>query len=587
MAGDSLNRQLRLSQEYADGKGLILDDSLSLKDLGLSAYSGEHRTKGALGKFIELVNSGQVPKGSILIVESLDRLSREQVLDAFNQFLQIINNKITIVTLTDGMEYSVDTINANVMQLMISLIIMSRAHEESLIKSKRLSSSWRTKRANIHNRKLTARAPAWLKLDRRNNKFTAIPERAKMVQLIFKKYLDGIGPQQMEKQLNAMEQAWKLKSGWRKSYIMKILRNKAVIGEFQPYTKKGGKRIPAGEPIKNYFPKVVTENTFYRVQEKLASNTTKGGRNGKIHNLFSYIAKCGYCGAPMQFINKGKGWVYLVCDNKRRGRGCIDTSYRYDEFEKTFLEFCTGLSLDAILPNTNRQHDLIKVTRGESEAIEGKLKTISARIENLDYQVSIAKSKDAINHATQNLEKALEESSALQTEHKRVNATLKRLLKKESTVGVQLQNVQQLLQHMGNKEGDELLAIRLKLRAEIRNLVDKIDVFPHGLVNKALTLDGNSAEYINYDDALSHFKTIGYDPDHFPSEEAFQVTYEAAKGRVKEYRANNTGKQHRRFAITFKAGGFKEVVQDNGKYIVGITGEDPASLIRDILHRQS
>ena len=46
-----------------------------MRDLGLSAYKGEHRTKGALGSFLKLVEAGKITKGSTLSVESLDRLS--------------------------------------------------------------------------------------------------------------------------------------------------------------------------------------------------------------------------------------------------------------------------------------------------------------------------------------------------------------------------------------------------------------------------------------------------------------------------------------------------------------------------------
>ena len=56
---------------------MILDESL--RDIGVSAFKGKNAIKGALKKFIELVEAGRIEKGSILILESLDRLSRQQV----------------------------------------------------------------------------------------------------------------------------------------------------------------------------------------------------------------------------------------------------------------------------------------------------------------------------------------------------------------------------------------------------------------------------------------------------------------------------------------------------------------------------
>ena len=111
--GDSLRRQIKLSEEYAKKRNLVLDDSMRLTDKGLSAFHGAHKAKGALGEFLKLVEAGKIPKGSVLLVENLDRLSREQVLDALNQFTGIIRAGIKVVTLQDGMEYCQESINEN------------------------------------------------------------------------------------------------------------------------------------------------------------------------------------------------------------------------------------------------------------------------------------------------------------------------------------------------------------------------------------------------------------------------------------------------------------------------------------------
>jgi Resolvase, N terminal domain len=101
--GDSLRRQLAAAKEYADAHGLKLDDTL--RDEGISARKGANRTKGALGAFLKKVESGDVVRGSVLIVEALDRLTREDVVEAHYLFLSIIRAGITVVTLIDGMEY--------------------------------------------------------------------------------------------------------------------------------------------------------------------------------------------------------------------------------------------------------------------------------------------------------------------------------------------------------------------------------------------------------------------------------------------------------------------------------------------------
>ena len=99
--GDSLRRQLDLSKRYAAQHGLVLDENLNLQDLGLSAYHAEHR-EGALGRFLELVKGSRISEGSVLLVESLDRLSREEITEALEQFLAIIRSGVKIVTLADN-----------------------------------------------------------------------------------------------------------------------------------------------------------------------------------------------------------------------------------------------------------------------------------------------------------------------------------------------------------------------------------------------------------------------------------------------------------------------------------------------------
>jgi hypothetical protein len=71
MKGDSLRRQLELSDKYTKDNNLVLDDKLNLRDLGVSAYSGANIEKGALGEFIRAIKEGIVEKGSYLLVESL------------------------------------------------------------------------------------------------------------------------------------------------------------------------------------------------------------------------------------------------------------------------------------------------------------------------------------------------------------------------------------------------------------------------------------------------------------------------------------------------------------------------------------
>jgi len=201
LKGDSLRRQLEASRAYAEAHDMILDDSL--RDIGISAFKGKNATEGALKKFIGLVETGRIEKGSVLILESLDRLSRQQVFSALGLFSSLLSAGVEIVTLADNQHYTAESIN-DVGQLMFSLISMSRSHEESAVKSKRLAASWENRRrlAVEGKRPMTGQCPKWLRLSDDKNRFEVIEERADIVRKIFAQSIAGTGQRKIAANLN-------------------------------------------------------------------------------------------------------------------------------------------------------------------------------------------------------------------------------------------------------------------------------------------------------------------------------------------------------------------------------------------------
>src|SRR5438477_7370944 len=140
LKGDSIRRQLALGQEWAARHKMTIADSF--RDQGISAFRGKNAAEGALARLLRHIDSGQIPAGSVLLVEQLDRLSRNALLEALELFLSIIRKGVRVVTLMDGQEYDRESLNRNMMQLQYSIMQMSLAHEESAKKSERLSHAW-------------------------------------------------------------------------------------------------------------------------------------------------------------------------------------------------------------------------------------------------------------------------------------------------------------------------------------------------------------------------------------------------------------------------------------------------------------
>jgi DNA invertase Pin-like site-specific DNA recombinase len=336
--------------DYAARHRLELDTALSLNDLGVSAFRGKNARTGALGAFLQAVDAEIVPEGSLLLVESLDRVTRQDPWDALPLFQQIINAGITIVTLQDGKTYSKEEMRANPYRIFESLSVMIRAHEESATKSRRLKAAWDGTRANAAQRPLTAKAPHWLGLDRSRRTFNVIEERAAVVRRVFAMALEGVGQHRITETLNAEGvSVFGRGQHWHRSYVAKLLNNPAVIGRFVPHTVEhdaanGRKTRRAKEAVEDYYPAILDRATFENMQAMMRDvrSPFRGRHAGtqEVGNLFGGLARCPICGGNMTRVNKGVGGgkAYLVCTKAKAGAGCKYHGVPYGRVEQAFLD---------------------------------------------------------------------------------------------------------------------------------------------------------------------------------------------------------------------------------------------------------
>ena len=146
--GDTKRRQIEAAEKYARENGLILSED-GYEDLGISAFRGKNTAEGSeLAALIAAIKAGKIPKGSTLIIENLDRLSRNFITESLPLFMDIIRCGVTIVTLMDRKVYSQESIRKNPFDLMYSIMILARGHEESAAKSERIQAAWSTAQKN-------------------------------------------------------------------------------------------------------------------------------------------------------------------------------------------------------------------------------------------------------------------------------------------------------------------------------------------------------------------------------------------------------------------------------------------------------
>ncbi|MEM9277780.1 MAG: recombinase family protein [Pseudomonadota bacterium] len=481
LKGDSLRRQLEASEKFAGEHNLELVEDFNLRDIGVSAFKGKNIVEGKLGTFIQAVENGDIDRGSYLLVESLDRLSRQETFKSLKLFLEILDLGVNIATLSDGFVFKSD--NVNEMQLMMSILIMSRAHEESQIKkSHRIGAAWANKRKD-GSVKLTKTCPAWLELNEDRKSFTVLRDKSKIVKRIFQLAADGYGNSRIAKRFNTEGVPTLGRSkGWYTSTIDKTLKNRAVLGEFQPHKLVDRKRVPEGDPIPGYFPKIIDETLFYEVEAARQLRKISGsGRKGKFNsNLFSGIAKCGYCGAPMQYVDKGKGpkgGQYLVCSDAQRGLPCINKGWRYKDFEELFLTYVEELDLKKILAGKQDNTEL-KALEDRLVILKGELSSKQEEQERV-YQLFIdgGSSSDFVASKLSDIGTQITE---LENQISQIGERIEIARSQDINQSKSSEHLAQLLNALKTEDGN-LEDLRTRLSASIKSIVTSLELFREGM----------------------------------------------------------------------------------------------------------
>jgi DNA invertase Pin-like site-specific DNA recombinase len=507
--GDSERRQLDEAKKYADRQGLAFDETLA--DRGLSGYSGTHRKKGSLGRFLQRVKAGEVSPGSILVVENVDRLSREGVWLTLKEVVfDLVEHDVTLHFLSSGINFDREAPNDWRCNYLVSEL--QRAHAESKRKSDLSRANWRRKRGEACREKriLTRESPAWLRVTD-GGRYEVIPGAGDTLRMIFELRHAGVGFGTMEVRLNR-EAPWKPPPrkgggrprkdgrparagqktlGWRISYIKKILRNPAVMGVYQPHVREGGKRVPDGPPIPDYYPQVVDPVLFAALQAQMAANTDPvtghsrgGGRVGKAHNLLAHLAECAYCGGPMAFKDHGdRGSRWLICDNGRRGvchesgePKCARYSVKYGETEGLVLSNCPRLRPDQVLPDPDEQTRVCQSLRQWLQGHGAELVNVERRINNLVDQIADT-ADGAMRGRYEARVRELEERKAALTAEK---AQTERQLRQAEQGLQSFTTWQRNLTSLREALAGGGVEVRERLRAHLRELIDRVEVFTDG-----------------------------------------------------------------------------------------------------------
>jgi DNA invertase Pin-like site-specific DNA recombinase len=384
-SGDSLARQTAKAAKWAAEKGLMLDTQFSLKDLGVSAYRRTNAQKGALGEFLRAVSEGLIPRGSYLLIENMDRLTRAEIISATGLFIALVGAGIIVVTLTNGEVYSQERFEREPWAMHIIVAELTRANQESARKSQMVGDQKAGKKQKLIAGELkgpyTRQTPAWLRWNDDTSRYELIHDRADIVREIFERADRGEGIDGIARALNDRgEPTWGTKGRksdhWRGSYMRKILTSTAPIGTFTPHTSSrdpvtGARKDIPMDPVANLFPPaVVDEELYWRVRRRFET-TAPRGKNAEREpkSIVAGIIKCATCGGPITRVSKGQAkgrYVYLLCSRANmKAKGCKNLPVSYTSVAERLCECIKGLVEDAPRgQNTaeiDRQIEMLKV----------------------------------------------------------------------------------------------------------------------------------------------------------------------------------------------------------------------------------
>lgn len=320
--GSSLERQSELAREVCAEQGWTLVDLPP--DAGVSAFkvNGDERLaanmhRGNLGAFLAKCKAGEVKPGSVLIVERLDRFSRNYYDIVFPVWLNLLQAGIEIYSCVSRTHYTLTSIRANPMLAGMALIEMASANEYSANLSNRVRKAHGLRIAAAAAGKalpLGAWQPAWVDYIGEKGQPGAfkLNAHADTIRRIVREYLDGHSMFSISRGL-VRDKIPSLRGGvWVQGTVAHALHSPALAGDAEI----------KGVKLQGYFPAVISKAEHRRLLGKLADNRgRKGGERAgqRIGNLFRNRMRCAVCGGAVATAGTGS---YYFCRARSLGGDC-------------------------------------------------------------------------------------------------------------------------------------------------------------------------------------------------------------------------------------------------------------------------
>jgi hypothetical protein len=399
----AINRWLKINPQYE------LQEK-RFEGEGESGYKAHHLKKGgSLKLLLDAIESGEITKGSAIIVEQFNRLSRESIDKQEETLFKIWKHGVTFITVSDNGVYPPNAIKDDIKRIKI-ISGMKISHRESEIKAMLSKGSYED-RFEITARILEKKSknieldedekefklklpsmPFWLdKLGKLNGKEVVIKK-------IFKLYSEGYGQLKIRQKIKDKFPNLPEAQRMNQTSVLRWIKSRKVLGEWE-YQDKSVKAFDAA----------ISEEVFFTVQA-IYIQKKKTRVNPDRHWEIRGLCKCGYCGATMSVQNIPHSLPYLRCTKRQRmGKDTCKSSPSFPYiiakyFFKNFVKNDLERALSTQIENKSDQVKLNKLKYELSqleisledlkkEYIESKSRSILSIISDTDDQIDDTNNK--------------------------------------------------------------------------------------------------------------------------------------------------------------------------------------------------
>ena len=364
---------------------------------------------------------------------------------------------------------------------------MFQSNEESSKKQERIQAVWRNKRNQIKNGNIVklSQIPHWLEKSK-TGEIIKNETKSNTVIMIFDMFVNKkIGTNGIHRILNKdhvhLISNKKKSNQWHKSYIVKILKNRAVTGFTQFYTINENNetnkrhRTVVPESMAQIFPRLISDELFDNAQIKLKDATRYNkGRIGLVNVFSPQILKCARCNSGMIIVSKAKNEKWVKCKSYNDGLGCDNAfGYPYDEMEKSFFDNVKEIDFSKAFDENNFNCDILELNN-KIEKLSTKIIEYEQKISNLIESISMinGRSKDIaiqkVNENENEIENYKNEIIDLRIKKDNIESTVKKPL-----------SLQNLILNLNDQDKTEADVKRLQIKQLIHEQIDYIKVYTY------------------------------------------------------------------------------------------------------------